>query len=137
MDRKKPMKSANEMNVQVSTHCANLSQTELQLCDPVMANNILRNLILLLQMHLFLAKPRNQNMKQETRANQISTTMTLTTQSADTQPSTKSTGSAPTSEKKRDCVFFNKTDHNVSKCSGFTKASLSDRTNFVKEKHLC
>ena len=82
------------------------------------------------------SKASQQSKKQTKQGKQISTTTTLTTQSSATQPS-KPTGSAPNTDKKRECIFCNKTDHHVSECSGFTKASLSDRTNFVKEKHLC
>ena len=83
------------------------------------------------------SKSSQQSKKQTKQGKQIATTTTLTTQSSATQPSSKPAGSALNTDKKRECVFCNKTDHHVSECSGFTKASLSDRTNFVKEKHLC
>ena len=83
------------------------------------------------------SKTTQQTKKQGTRGKQITTT--LTTQSATTQPTSKPAASASnlTTDKKKECVFCSKSDHDGSECSGFTKASLSDRTNFVKEKHLC
>ena len=83
------------------------------------------------------SKTTQQTKKQGTRSKQIATTTTPTTQSSNTQPSTNTVKSTGNSDKKKECVFCNKTDHHVIECSGFTKASLSDRTNFVKEKHLC
>ena len=75
--------------------------------------------------------------KQTKQGKQVVTTTTLITQSLVTHSSSKPAKSAPNTEKKRECIFCNKTDHHVSECSGFLKASLSERTNFTKEKHLC
>ena len=63
----RPMKNEREMNEQVLTRCANLLQTELELCDQVMANTILRNLILL-PINLFLAKRRSRLRNREHEA---------------------------------------------------------------------
>ena len=72
-----------------------------------------------------------QTKKQGTRSKQIDTT-TLLTQSASTQLSSKPAASAPTSDKKRKCVFCNKTSHHLSECLRIKKSSLLDCTNFVK-----
>ena len=78
------------------------------------------------------SKSTQQTKKQGIRSKQIATTMTLTKQSSNTQLSTNTVKSTASSDKKKECVFCNKTDHHVSECSGFTKTSLSDRRNFVK-----
>ena len=64
-------------------------------------------------------------------------TTTLATQSATTAPVTHTGGITQQAGKKKECAKCKKDDHHISTCESFSKASLTERTNFVRDNKLC